>query len=72
LFLDEKVKTDNYYIDGFIQYLHKLADDLLPEGFKKYGIKEKDLEKICRNTEIKNNPVKLNEDDLAEILQTSL
>src|SRR5450759_276188 len=72
LFLDEKVKTDNYYIDGFIQYLHKLADDLLPEGFKKYGIKEKDLELICRNTEIKNNPVKLNVDDLAEILQKSL
>ena len=23
LFLDEKGKTDDYYIDGFIRYLHK-------------------------------------------------
>jgi hypothetical protein len=37
-------------------------------GFKRYGIEEKDLELICKNTDIKNNPVKLDAEDLAKIL----
>jgi alcohol dehydrogenase class IV len=72
LFLDNKRKTKDYYIDGFIQYLHKLTDELNLTDFKKYGMKEKDLESICRITEIKNNPVKLTEEDLAEILLNRL
>ena len=60
LFLDEKGKTDDYYIDGFIQYLYILANDLhLTKVLKKYGLKEKDVGIICSETEIKNNPVKL-------------
>ena len=72
LFLDEKGKTDNYYADGFIQYLNKLTDELNLPGLKKYGIEETDLDLICRNTEIKNNPVKLTEEDLSEILRSSI
>jgi alcohol dehydrogenase class IV len=67
-FLDEKGKTDEYLIDGFIQYLYKLTDELNLPGFKKYGIDERDLELICRNTDIKNNPVKLDAADLVQIL----
>jgi len=68
LFLDEKGKTDNYYIDGFIEYLHKLTGDLNLPGLRKYGFKDVDLESICSGTEIKNNPVKLELEDLKEIL----
>jgi alcohol dehydrogenase class IV len=68
MFIDEKEKTEDYYIDAFIQYLHKLTYDLNLEGLKKYGLKEEDLELICRNTEIKNNPVRLATEDLREIL----
>jgi alcohol dehydrogenase class IV len=68
IFLDEKGKTDDYLIDGFIQFLYELTDELKLPGFKNYGIEEKDLELICRNTEIKNNPVKLDVEDLVQIL----
>jgi alcohol dehydrogenase class IV len=72
LFLDENGKTDSYYADGFIQYLNKMTNGLHLVGFQKYGIEEKDVELICRNTEIKNNPVKLTEEDLSEILRSRL
>ena len=70
LFLDEKGKTDSYYIDGFIQYLHKLTSELHLPGFKKYGFEEKEIELICTNTESKNNPVKLSLEDLKEIISS--
>jgi alcohol dehydrogenase class IV len=68
LFLDEKGKSDDYYIDGFIDYLRLLTDELNLPGLKRYGIRENDLEKICAITECKNNPVKLEASDLMEIL----
>lgn len=72
LFLDEKGNTDDYYIDGFISYLHRLSHNFKLKGLKKYGLKEKDIKLICTNTEIKNNPVKLAVDDLTEIVEKSL
>jgi alcohol dehydrogenase class IV len=68
LFLDEKGKSDDYYIDGFVDYLRLLTDELNLPGLKRFGIKENDLEKICAITECKNNPVKLETSDLMEIL----
>ncbi|MFH0841544.1 MAG: iron-containing alcohol dehydrogenase [Bacteroidota bacterium] len=68
LFLDEKGRNEDYYIDGFIHYLRLLTDELHLPGLKKYGIKEGDLQKICSQTEIKNNPAKLETSDLMEIL----
>jgi alcohol dehydrogenase class IV len=72
LFIDEKGKTESYYIDRFIQFLHELTDSLHLARLKKYGLEEKNLELICRNTEIKNNPVKLAVEDLEEILISRL
>lgn len=72
LFLEETGKTDDYYIDGFIVYLKKLTTDLQLSGFKKYGLAEKDIEMVCKKTEIKNNPVKLDVGDLTEILSKRL
>ncbi|MEI6050420.1 MAG: iron-containing alcohol dehydrogenase [Bacteroidota bacterium] len=68
LFLEVKGKTDDYYIDSFISYLHKLTHNLKLAGLRKYGVKEKDFEMICKKTEIKNNPAKLAVKDLTEIL----
>jgi alcohol dehydrogenase class IV len=70
LFLESKGKTDSYYIDGFIQYLHKLTYDFKLPGLNKYGIEEKDIELICTNTEVKNNPVKLTLEDLKAIISS--
>lgn len=68
LFLDKKGKTDDYYIDGFIQYLYELNDFMKLPGLGTFGIQEKDLGLICSETEIKNNPVALSSEDLYEIL----
>lgn len=70
LFLDEKGKSDDYYIDGFISYLHKLTAALGLPGLKKYCISDDHISAICAITENKNNPVKLTIDDLHEILSS--
>lgn len=68
LFLNIEGKSDNYYIDGFVNYLHNLTNTLKLPGLKELGIKEGDLMQIAMNTECKNNPVKLGTDDLMEII----
>ncbi len=68
LFLGERSKTDKYYIDGFIDYLHQMTGDLELSGLGKYGVDEKDIGVICSKTESKNNPVKLSFEDLLEII----
>jgi alcohol dehydrogenase class IV len=72
LFLDEKGKSDDYYIDGFIAHLKKLTSDLQLHGFKRYGVEDRDIELICSVTEIKNNPVNLGMDELSEIISSRL
>ena len=72
MFLDKSGKSDDYYIDGFIAYLHKVTHELKLSGLKKYGLREEDIEMICRKTEIKNNPVKLAVEDMIEILNKRL
>lgn len=72
LFLDEEGKSDDYYIDGFVHYLYKLTDDFQLPGLKRYGLERKDIEVICRMTEVKNNPVKLKLEDLMEIVNNRL
>jgi alcohol dehydrogenase class IV len=69
LFLDEKGRSDDFYIDGFIQYLYKLTNDFQLPGLAKFGLKINDIEFICSKTEIKNNPVKLALENLVDILQ---
>ncbi len=72
LFLDTEGKSDDYYIDGFIQYLLKLTDELQLPGLKQFGIDRKDIGVICRITELKNNPVKLSLGALQEVLRERL
>jgi len=68
LFLGEKGKSDKYYVDGFLEYLHQMTSELELPGLGKYGVDEKDIEIICSKTESKNNPVKLSFEDLSEII----
>jgi alcohol dehydrogenase class IV len=70
LFLDEKDKTDNYYIDGFIGYLQSLAATFRFPGLKRFGVSDDDVSKICKITDNKNNPVKLTIENLEEILRS--
>jgi alcohol dehydrogenase class IV len=61
-------RTDDYYTDSFIEYLHRLTGQLGLPGLASMGIREEDLEEICRATGIKNNPAILDADDLMEIV----
>jgi len=72
IFLDEEGKSDDYYIDGFIEYLNNLTDELQIPGLKDYGIQEKDVSRICSTTDNKNNPVRLDMEDMTEILERRL
>jgi alcohol dehydrogenase class IV len=72
LFLDEKDKSDTYYIDGFISYLHELKGEMNLPGLGGYGVETKDIELICSVTDNKNNPVKLHMEEMSEIISNSL
>jgi alcohol dehydrogenase class IV len=69
IFLDAKNRSDDYYIDGFVNYLHNMTSELCLPVLKNAGVKEKDLELICNATDNKNNPIKLEKDNLMEILK---
>jgi alcohol dehydrogenase class IV len=70
LFIDSSSKTDEYYIDGFLQYLQEITEELNIPRLDRYGISASDKEDICRLTELKNNPVKLSHESLLEILES--
>jgi alcohol dehydrogenase class IV len=72
LFNDETGKSDDYYIEGFIQFLQNLTHVLKLKGLKTFGLEEKEIRHICANTEMKNNPVKLSLDDLVDVVQRSM
>ncbi len=68
LFLGEEGRSEDYYIDGLVSSLYKMTAELELAGLNKYGIEAKDIYDICKKTEIKNNPAKLAQEDLSEIL----
>jgi alcohol dehydrogenase class IV len=72
LFIDEYGKTSDYYIDGFVNYLHELTQSLKLSRLGNFGMEEEDIESICKKTEMKNNPVKLAVEDLVEIMTNRL
>ncbi len=69
LFLEKENGNDDYFIDGFTEYLYSLSEQIKLPGLKTAGADENDFETIIKNTECKNNPVKLTPDELLVILQ---
>jgi alcohol dehydrogenase class IV len=72
LFVNKSGQTDEYYQDSFIGYLQNLTQELQLPDLRKAGFEEKDIEIVCSLTELKNNPVKLADENLAEILYKRL
>ena len=68
LFTDVEGRSDNYYTDAFVDYLYKLSDDVGLPGLKSAGADSADYPEIVRQTDCKNNPVKLSPENLYEIL----
>ena len=69
IFLVKENKNDRYFIDGFLDFLDQLTDELTLPGLRKAGVREEELPSIASLTENKNNPVKLTPDDVLEILK---
>jgi alcohol dehydrogenase class IV len=67
IFIDDENKSDEFYIDAFINYLHELTLRLKISRLDIPG-NEEAIEQVCKNTSSKNNPVKLDKEDLREIL----
>lgn len=69
IFLDTNGKPDDYYIDGFIDYLYRLTSELRLPGLEGIIMHEQDLENISAQTGNKNNPIQLGMEDMKEILR---
>jgi len=72
IFIDGGGGSDDYYIDGFISYLHELTDALDLPGLRKFGLNQNDIRIISSETDNKNNPVRLAHDELVEIMSRRL
>lgn len=72
IFTPDEGKTDDYYIDGFIDCLFSFSEELMLPRLSRYGIEPSHFDEICSNTGQKNNPVKHGNDELIEILTDRL
>ena len=72
IFADATGKSDSYYIDFFIDYLHAITYRLNLPRLGSYGLVHGDLEAISTQSDVKNNPVRLSSARLLEILEQRL
>ncbi len=72
LVVEESNKSEEYYIDAFIDYLRQLTLKLGIPRLGRFGITINDIDEICAGTDIKNNPVKLSDEELKEILASRI
>lgn len=72
IFADATGKSDSYYIDFLIDYLHALSYRLGMPKLSSYGLVHGDLKTISSQSDVKNNPVRLSSDQLLEILEQRL
>lgn len=72
IFIDSADGSEDYYIDGFISYLHELTEALELPGLRKFRLNQKDIRIISSQTDNKNNPVRLGADELIEIVSRRL
>jgi alcohol dehydrogenase class IV len=72
LFSEENQKSQDYYIDLFLSKLSEWAETMNIKHLGQYGIKSSDFGQIISLTGNKNNPVKLDKDDLREVLEARL
>ena len=72
LFTRSHMKSDSYYLDYCINALERLTSELQLPLLSDYGVEEKHFDEIVAFTGLKYHPIKLDEDDLKEILRQRL
>lgn len=68
IFADATGKNDIYYTDFFIDYLRAVTYRLKLPLLGSFGIGKDDVPVIVAHSDVKNNPVRLSDDQLSEII----
>lgn len=68
LLCSEKSKYPSYYCEYLIDRLYELSEQLRIPGLNQFGVTRNDIDVIISQTENKNNPVPLDQEDLRSIL----
>lgn len=69
LFTCEEEKSDEYYIDTLLSEIELLSSEMKIPSLSTYDIRRDDFQKIAAATDNKNNPVKLNAEEMIEVLE---
>lgn len=69
---DVEGRGDDFYADGFIDYLYEMTERLALPRLGSYGISSSDIPFICEQVDIKNNPVRLTREHISEIIEKRL
>ena len=72
LFAGTHTKSESYYLNFCIDEIERLTSELQLPNLSVYGVTEKDFDAIIALAGLKYHPVKLNEEDLKEILKQRL
>jgi len=72
IFADATGKNDSYYIDFLTDSLSALSYRLGMPKLSRYGLEHDDLAAICSQSDVKNNPVSLSEEQMLEILMNRI
>jgi len=72
IFSGVETKSDDWYQESFLAELDELTGMLAKPRLGEYGIAEDDFAAIIKDTGNKNNPVKLEKEELREILTARL
>jgi alcohol dehydrogenase class IV len=72
LFIEKEAKTDDWYIDAFLDLVDEWTELLNIPCLSKFGIVPDDINKIVSLTDSKANPVKFEKDDYIKVLESRL
>ncbi len=72
IFSSDKDKSENYYIDSFIDTIDDYTEKSGIKILSDFGITKNDIGKIISLTDCKNHPVKLSDEEMTEILEARL
>jgi alcohol dehydrogenase class IV len=72
IFIRTHDRSDDYYIDGLLATIESWTQELDIPSLKKFNIPKNEYEKIAGVTDNKNNPVKLDRDEIIEAVTMAL
>jgi alcohol dehydrogenase class IV len=72
LFADTEGRSNNYYIDFFIDYLRAVTYRLGLPLLGSFGLEKGNVKEIVSQSDVKNNPVRLSDEELTEIISDRL